>query len=420
MVTALPPRIMDYRVSASSPTGELLTLGSILEEAGAYASTSSDRSRRAFSRRCDAKFRRVASELRSRNCTAAADDVCTATAADLRTLSVGDLYRLFRGRTQRRNRRAAEGREPLTCWPESDILAELRSRKAADRDEQLKIDCCTIAHSNELENLSTLLALPPEASGESLPTVPDRDCPPGELLSIIERCAEFRSVRSRETLVRAADLALDLLGPDFGSDSASDSASASASVPASFSADPTRLELLAAIADLRLRRIITIPAWVDTALERTVTAALRDPGFDQLSLALPLLTLRLLNNDRSLERKAQRIINRCYKSASHSSAPTSERIVNLHTAVTCCDYVTRFSARKAASLWNDIAHTGLTAPLSLTPKQIFQLLEVANELRQFAPISTDAQEKLRQKLMQMAESGSIQAKACHKLTQPTP
>lgn len=46
MVTALPPRIMDYRVSASSPTGELLTLGSILEEAGAYASTSSDRSRR--------------------------------------------------------------------------------------------------------------------------------------------------------------------------------------------------------------------------------------------------------------------------------------------------------------------------------------------------------------------------------------
>ena len=151
---------MDYRVSSSSPTGELLTLGSILEEAGAYTSTSSDRSRRAFSRRCDAKMRRVASELRSRNCTApAADDVCAATAADLRTLSIGDLYRLFRGRTRRQSQRASEGREPLTCWPESDILAELRSRKAADRDEQLKIDYCTIAHSNELENLSTLLAV---------------------------------------------------------------------------------------------------------------------------------------------------------------------------------------------------------------------------------------------------------------------
>lgn len=340
MVTALPPRIMDYRVSASSPTGELLTLGSILEEAGAYASTSSDRSRRAFSRRCDAKFRRVASELRSRNCTAAADDVCTATAADLRTLSVGDLYRLFRGRTQRRNRRAAEGREPLTCWPESDILAELRSRQAADRDEQLKIDYCTIAHSNELENLSTLLALPPEASGETLPPVPDRDCTTGELLSIIERCADFRSVCERETLVRAADLALDLLGPDFESDSASDSASASTSLPTSFSADPARLELLAAIADLRLRRIIAIPAWVDTALERTVTAALRDPGFDRISLAIPLLTLHLLTGDPAHERRAARIINRAYRAALRPDLPAPLRLRGHRLALSCPDYLT--------------------------------------------------------------------------------
>lgn len=334
---------MDYRVSASSPTGELLTLGNILEEAGAYASTSSDRSRRAFSRRCDAKFRRVASELRSRNCTSAADDVCTATAADLRTLSVGDLYRLFRGRTQRQCRRAAEGREPLTCWRESDILAELRSRQAADRDEQLKIDYCTIAHSNELENLSNVLALPAETSGETLPPVPGRDCTTGELLSIIERCAEFRSVRSRETLVRAADLALDLLGPDFGSDSASapSSASASASLPASFSADPARLELLAAIADLRLRRVIAIPTWVDTALERTVTAALRHPNFDQLSLAIPLLTLHLLTGDPAHERHAARIINRAYRDALRPDLPAPLRLRAHRLALSCPDYLPR-------------------------------------------------------------------------------
>lgn len=339
MVTALPPRIMDYRVSASSPTGELLTLGSILEEAGAYASTSSDRSRRAFSRRCDAKFRRVASELRSRNCTSAPDDLCLAPAADLRTLSVDDLYRLFRGRTQRRSRRAAEGREPLTCWLESDILAELRSRQAADRDEQLKIDYCAIAHSNELENLSNVLALPLEASGEPLPTVPGPDSSPAELLSLIEQCADFRSVRARETLVRAADLALDLLGPDFGSDSASDSASASASVPASFSADPTRLELLAAIANLRLRRVIAIPEWVDPALERTVAAALRDPNFDQLSLAIPLLTLHLLTGDPSHERRAARIINHAYRAALRPDLPASLRLRAHRLALSCPDYL---------------------------------------------------------------------------------
>ena len=354
MVTALPPRIMDYRVSASSPTGELLTLGNILEEAGAYASTSyastsSDRSRGAFSRRCDAKFRRVASELRSRNCTSAADDVCTSAAGDLRPLSVGDLYRLFRGRTQRQSQRAAEGREPLTCWPESDILAELRSRKAADRDEQLKIDYCAIAHSNELENLVTLLALPLEAAGEPLSPIPGRNCTPRELLSIIEQCADFRSVRARETLVRAADVALDLLGPDFGSDSASGAPSASASasasdsipasVPASFSAHPERLELLAALADLRLRRVIAIPAWVDTALERTVAAALRDPNFDQLSLAIPLLTLHLLTGDPAHERRAARIITRAYRAALRPDLPAPLRHRSLSLALSCPDYL---------------------------------------------------------------------------------
>ena len=345
---------MDYRVSASSPTDELLTLGSILEEAGAYASTSSDRSRRAFSRRCDAKFRRVASELRSRNCTLAPDDICTAASADLRTLSVGDLYRLFRGRTQRQSRRAAEGREPLTCWLESDILAELRSRKAADRDEQLKIDYCAIAHSNELENLSTLLALPIEPSGEPHPPVPGRDCTPGELLSIIEQCADFRSVRGREMLVRAADLALDLLGPDFGPEAASDSASASASasLPASFSADPVRLELLAAIADLRLRRVIAIPAWVDIALERTVTAAVRDPNFDQLSLAIPLLTLHLLTGDAAHERHAAHIITRAYRDALRPDLPASLRLRAHRLALSCPDYLPHPAASHLSSLWD--------------------------------------------------------------------
>lgn len=342
---------MDYRVSASSPTGELLTLGSILEEAGAYASTSSDRSRRAFSRRCDAKFRRIASELRSRNCTSSmSEDICTATTADLRTLSVGDLYRLFRGRTRRQSRRAAEGREPLTCWLESDILAELRSRQAADRDEQLKIDYCAIAHSNELENLSTLLALPLETSGETLPSVPGRDCSPEELLSIIERCADFRSVRARETLVRAADVALDLLGPDFGPDSASAAASvtASASLPASFSADPARLELLAAIADLRLRRVIAIPSWVDPALERAVSAALRDPSADQIALAIPLLTLHLLTGDPAHERRAAAIINRAYRDALRADLPPAQRLRARRLAAACPDYIRPLSPRCAA------------------------------------------------------------------------
>ena len=344
---------MDYRVSASSPTGELLTLGSILEEAGAYASTSSDRSRRAFSRRCDAKFRRVASELRSRNCTAAPDDVCTATSADLRTLSIGDLYRLFRGRTRRQSRRAAEGREPLTCWPESDILAELRHRKAADRDEQLKIDYCAIAHSNELENLSIVLALPLEASGEPHPSVSGRDSSPEELLSLIEQYADFRSVRGRETLVRAADLALDLLGPDFGPDSATSSPSASASLPASlpasFSAHPERLELLAAIADLRLRRVIVIPAWVDTALERTVTAALKDPDFDQLALAIPLLTLHLLTGNPAHERHASHIINHAYRDALRPDLPASLRLRAHRLALSCPDYLPLPSASRLST-----------------------------------------------------------------------
>ena len=178
------------------------------------------------------------------------------------------------------------------------------------------------------------------------------------------------------------------------------------------------LNLLCELVELRRKRIIPIPAWVDTRLEKTVKQALLSDGGNDPRLALPLLTLHMLTGDDTLERKARRIINRCYREAFDDTLPLTRRIDSLHTAVTCCDYVTRFSPRKAAACWNTLAtllltpitpqpstlhpspltlHSSLltldSSPLTLD-SSLLTLQEIARELESFAPISSESKDKL--------------------------
>ena len=52
MVVSLPSRVMNYKVSAASPTDELVTLGQILSEVGDYASSILDRDHLSLTRKC--------------------------------------------------------------------------------------------------------------------------------------------------------------------------------------------------------------------------------------------------------------------------------------------------------------------------------------------------------------------------------
>lgn len=116
-----------------------------------------------------------------------------------------------------------------------------------------------------------------------------------------------------------------------------------------------------------------------------------------------------------MERKAQRIINRCYRSAFDGGADLDKRIEFLHVAVTCCDYVSRFSVRKAAATWNELSSMALSSENILTPKQIFQLLEIAKECEDYAPIRAELKNKLLQILEKMAQAECLEAMALYEI-----
>ena len=59
MVIALPSRVMNYKVSAVSPTDELITIGQILSEVGDYACTILDKEHLSFARKCANRLKKV-------------------------------------------------------------------------------------------------------------------------------------------------------------------------------------------------------------------------------------------------------------------------------------------------------------------------------------------------------------------------
>ena len=391
MLTVLPSRVMNYRVSAASPTDELVTLGQILSEVGDYMSAILDRDHLSLSRRCATRLRKVVGELVARKRIESADDLyemplSAVAGEDPGAMTVSELHALYRLWPMRHREREAMGREHLTFCHEGRIVRELLTRKPADRSERLKIDYCLATYGNELENLSFILSLPLKADADNAYPDPGRDYSPEELVSLIRRHSSFRDIIGREILVEYVDIALDLLERDNQQPTTENRQRKT---------DNT-LALLTELSELRRRQTIRIPAWVDRKLEEAVNSALASATTGDPGLPLAMLALEMVNGDSSLTDKATAMINRCYKRAFDESAGVGERIASLHTAVMCCDYVTRFSPLEAAACWNHLATLLLTpSPLTLDSSPL-TLLETARELESFAPISPESKEKLTQ------------------------
>lgn len=395
MVASLPARIMNYSVSSSSPTDELMTIGQILSEVGDYASTILDREHLFLSRRCMTKLKKVVGELVSRECISSTENLYDIpksypASTDLATLTISELYSLYRCWPIRHNERKVEGREPFSFYYEGRIVRELQSRKATNKAEQLKINYCVATYNNELNNMSFVFSRPLQVNGEKILPDSKKNYNPDELTALIRLYRDYRDIIDREILVEYVDYALNLLQQD---------------EDATF-----KLELLSEIAELGRRKIIRIPAWVNQKLEDTVKLAITCKTANESELSLAMLTLQIINGDNSLERKAQRIINRCYKSAFESDKSINDRIEQLHNAVICRDYVTKFSIRKIAALWNDLSCQALSSGIELTPKQIFRLLEIVNECQDYVDISFELKTRLKQELNDMAKSDRLEAK----------
>lgn len=402
MLTALPSRIMNYNVSSASPTDELMTLGQILSEVGDYASTVLDREHLSLSRKCGARLRKVVGELMSRQSIQSENDLyempptelCD---SDLSALSVPELHCLYRRWPIRHREREMQGREHFTFYREGRIVSELLRRKAANKAERLKVDYCVAAYHNELDNMSVVFSLPVRIDGEKIYPDSDRTYTPDELAALVRLYSDYRDITECELLVEYVDYALDML--ERGNDEASG------------------LGLLTEIAELGHRKRVHVPGWVSNILDDRVKLALNSREGKTCSLAKAMLALQMLNGDNSLISKARRIINRCWRSAFDEDVALGERIENLHTAVTCCDYVSLFSVRKAATLWNGLSAKALSAETDLLPRHIFQMLEIAGECEDYAPISGESKGKLKRMLDEIAATDSIESKAYSRIAE---
>ena len=159
MSVSLPNRIRNYKISETSPTDELLTLGRIYAEVGDHAAAFTDREHLTVAKQCATKLKKVLPELLERGAIASEDDLyemaeSNAYSGDLSAMTVDGLYRLYRMWPLRHKEKGAEScRRELFAY-EDIIVRELMARKAADRSEQLKIDYCTLTYAGECENLS--------------------------------------------------------------------------------------------------------------------------------------------------------------------------------------------------------------------------------------------------------------------------
>lgn len=400
MSTSCFNRIADYPITAVTPTDDLLTLGRYYSEIGGYASTVATGAAFAFAKRCASRLRLVTNELVKRRIIKSVDDLfvqsaCSAVLKPLDTLSIDELEQIFRQSAVRQECRRSQGREPLTFYVESKIVRELERRYPTNSSESLKIDYCSAVYQNELDNLSFLLSMPVLADPDKIYPDSSRNYTFDDLAALIALYRGCRDVTEREILIEYIDIALDLL------ESNAD--------------DRTSLGLIAEIAGVGAAKIIKIPGRINNKLEECVRRSLSESNEDRAELVVPMLTLHMINGDLSLERKSRQIINRCYKSVCDNIGEPAKLIFDLNIAVTCCDYVTRFSVRKMSACWNTLSHQLLVSDCSLTARQIFQLLDTAKELDEFTQLSESSKARLKSMLYEKALLDSPESKAYNKM-----
>lgn len=253
MVLAFPSRIMNYKVSAVSPTNELITIGQILSEVGDYACTILDKEHLSFARKCAGRLKKVVSELTSRGSIKSQDDLYeiqkgNAVSTDLSAMTIDELHKLYRQWPVRHQERLNEGREHMTYYYEGQIVRELQNRKPLTKDEQLKIDYCNATYTNELDNMSFIFSCPVGTDNDMI--YPDRkkEYTSDELAELIKRYSHYVDIAEREILIEYVDIALDMLERNV--------------------CNHESLRLLTEVADLGQREVIRVPEWTIARLNQ--------------------------------------------------------------------------------------------------------------------------------------------------------
>lgn len=253
MVLALPSRIMNYKVSAVSPTDELITIGQTLSEVGDYACTILDKEHLSFARKCANRLKKVVGELTSRGSIKSSNDLYeiqkgNVVLTDFSAMTIDELHKLYRQWPIRHQERLNKGREHMTYYFEGQILRELQSRKPVTKDEWLKIDYCNATYSNELDNMSFIFSCPVGTENDKI--YPDRtkEYSSDELAELIKRYSHYTDIAEREILIEYVDIALDKFERN--------------------GCNHESHRLLTEIAELGQRKVIRVPEWTIAKLNQ--------------------------------------------------------------------------------------------------------------------------------------------------------
>ena len=328
--------IENYTFKSSTPTEELEVMCRMLTEVGGYASTFADKAHATQARKCEKTQRRVELELIKRGGKTAVDEAFETPqslidANDLTTLSIDELEQLFRQRKTRIEQRLAEGRDISSHFFETRIANELKNRRPVTPIEQLKKDYCLRINRQELDNLVHLTQLP-----LGTPCHNEGNCAtPEALIKEIKRLQHPKTVMEREALQAHIDQALDLL-----------KTLSPKQKGASLAATLITLGWRTSNSNVRLTEY----------LQESLQDWQKSPQEPVTEMVLPLLTAYQETQDAAYKRKAQRIINHCYKAVTAEEPAydtPNDFINNMYIAVKCADYVTRFSRRKVEKVWKN-------------------------------------------------------------------
>lgn len=398
-MTALPRSIDEYRINASSPSGDLLTLGHFYAEVGGYCSSVMQPSFLKIADKCRHRFGRIVNRLIDRGVISDESDMyvapeCGYDISRIKDMSVEELGRQFRLCYHLSSSFQYEGREHFTYYRQRRIVDELLSRRASSRSERIVIDSCNVIYANEIENLSFVLRKPVGDIRRGDVLDASETYTEQQIIALLRAYSGYKDVMEREALVECVDLALDMIES---------------------SPQPHLLiDLISEVAQLKCRRLLTVPDKMIPMLENAVIKCYRCKDVSRTRLILPMLIVAHEIEDYSWYRKVSRIINPCYRNIIDSNVDISdidEIIQQINVVVKCCEFVRRFNFRKSAPSITSLIHRILSSRYCMTATQIHHLLEAGKEYEEISPEMTELTAKLQNRLDELASQGDIEAKA---------
>lgn len=398
-MTIFPPTIEKYRITDSTPSRDLLTLGRFYSEAGGYASTILDRPHQAFARKCRTRYEKVIDTLIDREVIFSPKDIWAPPKAEFNLTDIGamtidqlETQYLLCSKSHDRRRRA--GREGFTYFQEGFIVKELSRRRATNRSEQIRIEYCRSIYRNELENLAFILRKPEGKSKDTTIFDHKREYTADQLIALIKFYGNFRTVVEREILVQCVDKALDLIE--------------------SSGCDEEMIALVSELTEPYCRKNVQIPESVYGLILKVIKRWTRKHHLNDTDIIIPMLAYAMHTSKWEWQHKAQRIINRCYRRITDlNTTPDSldDAIDTLYIVSDCYEFVTRYKSVKIAESWNIICTRLIESCENVSATRLYKLLEVASREQNYSNISNEKVQFLMHKLNRLCEDNVTEALA---------